>query len=349
MFKKAAPVAFSAVLALSAGSLAPGAEAAGLGDFYKDRTITIYIGYGFGGTYGKYSRTMAEHLSKHIEGNPKIIVKSQPGAGGIKMTNFAYTAMPRGGYHWLMPPDTTVVSELLRPKKVRYRAREFTWLGSSNQTNTIFVLRADSGVKKWQDMKKIQVTVGNTGPGSTSFLIPRMAKEMLGLKIKQVSGYKGSSKTILAMEQGEHQGTGFNWLAWSSKVSHWFKPGKDGKNFAVAVLQTGVFKDPDLPNVPMMRDLVEEKHKPIVAFMATLGIIGRGLALPPGVPKKIVGPLRDAYAKMVKDPAYVADAKKRRLRVLPTSGKEIQDFVEKSYADANPKVVAAARKMIFGK
>jgi hypothetical protein len=214
--------------------------------------IGIYIGYGFGGTYGKYSRTMAEHLAKHIPGNPKIIVKSQPGAGGIKMTNYAYKAMPRGGYHLLMPPDTTVVSELLRPKKVKYRAKEFTWLGSSNQTNTIFVVRADSGVKKWQDMKTKRIVVGNTGPGSTSFLIPRMAKQMLGLKIKQVSGYKGSSKTILAMEQGEHQGTGFNWLAWSSKVSHWFKKDKNGKIFANAVLQTGVYKDPDLPNVPMI-------------------------------------------------------------------------------------------------
>ncbi|MDX1483770.1 MAG: tripartite tricarboxylate transporter substrate-binding protein [Alphaproteobacteria bacterium] len=342
-------IAFSAFIAASAGALAPGAQAAGLGDFYKGKTITIYIGYGFGGTYGKYSRTMAEHLAKHIEGNPNIIVKSQPGAGGIKMTNYAYTAMPRGGYHWLMPPDTVVVSELLRPKKVRYRAKEFTWLGSSNQTNTIFVLRADSGVTKWQDMKTTEVVVGNTGPGSTSFLIPRMAKEMLGLKIKQVSGYKGSSKTILAMEQGEHQGTGFNWLAWSSKVSHWFKPGKDGKQFANAILQTGVWKDPDLPNVPMLRDLVEEKHKPIVAFMATLGIIGRGLALPPGAPKEIVGPLRAAFDKMVKDPAYIADTKKRRLRVYPTPGADIQDFVTKAYANANPEVVAAARKMIFGK
>ena len=325
------------------------AYAAGLGDFYKGKTITITIGYGFGGTYGKYSRTMAEHLAKHIPGNPKIIVKSLPGAGGIKMTNFAYNAMPRRGYHFFMPPDTTVVSELLRPKKVKYRAKEFTWLGSGNQTNTIFVVRTDSGVNKWQDMKTKRVIVGNTGPGSTSFLIPRMAKQMLGLKIKQVSGYKGSSKTILAMEQGEHQGTGFNWLAWSSKVSHWFKKDKNGKIFANAILQTGVYVDPDLPKVPMMRDLVAEKHKPIVAFMATLGIIGRGLALPPGTPKKLVAPLRAAFAKMVKDPAYIADCKKRRLRVLATSGADIQDFVNKAYANANPKVVASARKMIFGK
>lgn len=349
MFHKTAVVVSSVLVALFSTGFASTPQAAGLGDFYKGRTITIYIGYGFGGTYGKYARTMAEHLSKFIDGNPNIIVKSQPGAGGIKMTNYAYTAMPRGGYHWLMPPDTTVVSELLRPKKVKYRAREFTWLGSSNQTNTIFVLRTDSGVTKWQDMKTKQVVVGNTGPGSTSFLIPRMAKEMLGLKIKQVSGYKGSSKTILAMEQGEHQGTGFNWLAWSSKVSHWFKPDKNGKQFAHAVLQTGVFKDPDLPNVPMLRDLVAKKYKPIVSFMATLGIIGRGLALPPGVPKNIVEPLRAAFSKMVSDPAYIAECKKRRLRVLATSGKDIQAFVNDAYDSANPKVVAQASKMIFGK
>jgi tripartite-type tricarboxylate transporter receptor subunit TctC len=326
-----------------------GPSAAGLGNFYKGKTITIYIGYGFGGTYGKYSRTMAEHISKHISGNPKVIVKKMPGAGGIKMTNWAYDAMPKGGKHWLMPPDASVVSELLRPKKVRYRAKEFTWLGSSNQTNTIFVLRADSGVTKWQDMKKTRVIVGNTGPGSTSFLIPRMAKTMLGLKIKQVSGYKGSSKTILAIEQGEHQGTGFNWLAWSSKVPHWFKKDKNGKVFANAILQTGVFKDPDLPNVPMLKDLVEDHHKPIVAFMATLGIIGRGLALPPGVPKKLVSPLRAAFANMVKDPAYIKACKKRRLRILPTSGADIQDFVTKAFANANPRTVSEARKLIFGK
>jgi tripartite-type tricarboxylate transporter receptor subunit TctC len=349
MIRKISALSAAALAVVLAQASMSGASAAGLGDFYKGRTITIYIGYGFGGTYGKYSRTMAEHLSKHIAGNPKIIVKSQPGAGGIKMTNFAYTAMPKGGYHWLMPPDASVVSELLRPKKVRYRASEFTWLGSSNQTNTIFVMRTDSGVTKWQDMKTKQVVVGNTGPGSTSFLIPRMAKVMLGLKIKQVSGYKGSSKTILAVEQGEHQGTGFNWLAWSSKVPHWFKPDKNGKIFASAILQTGVDKDPDLPNVPMMRDLVADKYKPIISFMATLGIIGRGLALPPGAPKKIVKPLRAAFANMVKDPAYLADAKKRKLRVVPTSGADIQKFVTSAFANANPKVVAQARKLIFGK
>ncbi len=345
MFQRISLILASALFVFLAAPLSS-AGAQGIGDFYKGKTVTIYIGYGFGGTYGKYSRTMAEHLPKHIPGNPKIIVKSMPGAGGLKMTNFAYNAMPKGGYHFLMPPDALVVSELLRPNKVKYRAKEFTWLGSTNQTNTIFVVRKDAGVKKWQDIRTKQVIIGNTGPGSTSFLIPRMMKVMLNLKIKQISGYKGSSKTILAMERGEHQGTGFNWLAWNSKVPQWFKKETE---FAVALMQTGVFIDPDLPKVPMLKDHVSAKHKPIVEFMAALGIIGRGLALPPGAPKKLVKPLRAAFAKMVADPSYLADTKKRRLRVIPTTGAKIQSFVNKAFANADPKTVALGRKLIFGK
>jgi tripartite-type tricarboxylate transporter receptor subunit TctC len=313
---------------------------------YKGKTITIAIGYGFGGTYGKYSRTMADHLRKHIPGKPNIVIQSMPGAGGIKMTNYAYTVMPKHGMNLLVPPDTIVVSQLLRPKKVRYNAREFTWLGSANQTNTIFVLRKDAGIKKWTDMKTKQVITGNTGPGSTSFLIPRMMKIMLGLKIKQISGYKGSRKTVLAMEQNEHQGTGFNWLAWNSIVPHWFEKGKEQ---AIPLVQTGHFTDPALPNVPMLKDLVKAKDKPIVTFMATLGIIGRGLAVPPGVPKDAITMLRAAFDKMLKDPEFAADAKKRRLRVIPSSGATVQSAVEDAFKNAKPEIVARAREIIFGK
>jgi len=317
-----------------------------IADFYSGKTITLFIGYGFGGTYGKYSRTMAKHLTNHIPGNPKLIVKSMPGAGGIKMANYAYNAMPKGGYHFLVPPDASVVSQLLRPEKVRYKAQDFTWIGATNQTNTIFVIRKDTGIRKWQDLLTKQVISGNTGPGSTSFLIPAMMNSMLGTKIKQIAGYKGSSKTILAMEQGEHDGTAFNWLAWSSKVPQWFEKKTE---FALPILQTGVFKDPDLPNVPMLKDIVDKKYIPIVNFMATLGIIGRGIALPPGAPKKLIEPLRTAFASMVKDPAYIADAKKARLRVIFTSGADIQKFVVNAVANASPETVSQARKLIFGK
>ncbi len=128
-----------------------------------------------------------------------------PGAGGIKMTNYAGQVMPRQGYHILVPPDMSVVSQLLRPKKVKYDARKFTWLGSSNQTNTILVVRKDTGVNNISDLKRILVVAGNTGPGSTSFVMPTVAKALIGLNLKIISGYKLSRTTVLAMEQNEIQ------------------------------------------------------------------------------------------------------------------------------------------------
>ena len=338
-------VKFSAAGAIALAGFA-GAPAQAID--YSGKTITFVIGYGFGGTYGKYSRLMSRHLKRFIPGDPNIIVQSMPGAGGIKATNYAANVMPKTGLYFLVPPDATVVSQMLRPNKVKYDARKFTWIGATNQTNTIMVVRRDSGITKWQDMKTKELISGNTGPGSTSFLIPRMLKEMLGLKIKIISGYKGSRKTLLAMEQGEHQGTGFNWLAWSSIAPHWFEGPKD-KTFAIPVMQTGVWVDPDLPDVPMLRDAVKPEDKPIVAFMATLGILGRGLALPPGAPTEDVAMLRGAFAKMANDAEYKAEAKKRLLRVIFTPGQQIQDFVNKAFAETDEKVLVRARKIIFGK
>ncbi len=316
--------------------------------------VTILIGYGFGGTYGKYARTMADHIRNHLPGKPTVVVQSMPGAGGLKATNYAAKVMPNNGEWMLEPPDTLVISQLMRPKKVKYDARKFTWLGSVNTTNTVLVLRKDSGVKKWQDLRKIPVICGGTGPGSTSFMIPMMIKEMLGAKIKLISGYKGSKRTILAMEQGEHHGTGFNFLAWQAIVPHFFAKkyngtAAPGKEFAVPLLQIGTYVDPMLPDVPMINDHISGINLKIANFIATHGIIGRGLAYPPGVAQKHINSGRKSYAEMAKDPAFIADAKKRRLRVIYSSGEKIQKVVNDGFAGADPEVVKAASKMLFGK
>jgi tripartite-type tricarboxylate transporter receptor subunit TctC len=340
-------IGVAGVLALTlTWAAAPAFAQKSVKEFYQGKQITIAIGYGFGGTYGKYSRTFSEFLRKYIPGNPNIIVQSMPGAGGIKMTNYAGQVMPRQGYHLLVPPDTTVVSQLLRPKKVKYDAKKFTWLGSSNQTNTILVVRNDTGVKNVADLKRIRVIVGHTGPGSTAYLIPKTAQALLGLNLKIIGGYKGSRNTVLAMEQNEIQSASFNWLAWNSIVPHWFVKGRE---FATPILQLGHFRDPALPNVPMMNDLVKPADRPITEFLATLGVIGRGLAFPPNTPKWLAEPMRTAYAKMNADPAFAATLKKRRLRLMPSTGAEIQKVVNNAFASADPKVIARARKILFGK
>lgn len=336
----ALPAALIAIMGLTT----PQAGAADA-PYFKDKTVTITIGYGFGGSYGMYARTFAEHLGRHLPGNPSVIVKSMPGAGGMKMANYAYTVMPEAGYDLFVPPDTIVINQLMRPAKMRFDVRNFRWMGSSNQTNSIMVVRSDSGVKSVKDMKRIKIMGGTSGKASNGYISPKLAMGVLGLKGDVITGYKGSAKSILAIEQNEVQMASFNWQTWRSKVPQWFK---GNKPFARAILQVGAQKDPDLPNVPMLSNLVSGKDRAVVAFVATSGALGRGMATPPHLPKRVVAMLRKGYDEMNADPAFAADLKKRRLRLIPTKGVVLQKLVADAIRDANPEVVKRATALVYG-
>lgn len=331
----------AAVLAINSGGAAAQTS-------YKGKTVKIVIPYGPGATYDKYGQSFARYLGGHIPGNPTVIVQHMPGAGGAKAMNWTHNVMPRDGYNMIVPLDNSVLNQLMRPKRMRYDVRQFSWLGSSNQTNMVLVTRADSGVTKWQDMKTTPLIGSTTGPNSMGYIMPMLVKSLLGLKLRMVSGYKGSSKVIFAVERGESQMAASNWLAWSSKVPHWFR---GDKKFAQPILQMGIFRDPDLPkDIPMLGDLVKtEAEKKVVRFISVMGLLGRGLALPPKVPKEAVKTLRVAYDKMNADKAFEAELNKRLLRLMPATGEQIQKIVNDALDSATPTVVAHARKLIYGK
>ena len=314
---------------------------------FEGKTIKIVIPYGPGGTYDKYGVTFSNYLGKHIPGNPNIILQHMPGAGGVKAMNWAYNVMPKDGLSMIVPLDNAVINQLMRPEKMRFDARRFIWLGSSNQTNIVMVVRTDTGIAKLDDMKAKNVIGSTSGKSSTGYIFPQLLKGLFGYKVKMVTGYKGSSKSILAVERGETQMAAFNWLAWASKVPHWFE---GDKPFARPIVQIGVFRDPDLPkSVPMISDLVtDEMDRKAVDFIKVLGLLGRGLALPPGVDPETVKTLRSAFDKMNADPEFAAELKKRRLRLIPSSGARIQEIVKKAIDNASPQVVQHARKLIYG-
>lgn len=333
----------AAGLAMAATTTTASAEATS----FEGKTIKIVIPYGPGGTYDKYGVAFAGHLGKHIPGNPNIILQHMPGAGGAKAMNWFYNVAPKDGMTLIVPLDNGVTNQLMRPAKMRYDARNFSWIGSSNQTNVVMVVRTDSGIEKLSDLKTKKLIGSTSGKNSSGYINPMLIRGLFGYNIKMVTGYKGSSKSIFAMEQGESQMAAFNWLAWSSKVPHWFT---GDKPFAKAVAQIGIFRDPDLPkSVPMVSELVtNEMDKKAVGFLSVAGLLGRGLALPPGVDKDIVATLRTAYDKMNADPTFASDLKKRKLRLIPSTGAKIQAVVKSAVEDASPEVVKHARKLIFG-
>jgi tripartite-type tricarboxylate transporter receptor subunit TctC len=245
-----------------------------------------------------------------------------------------------------VPPDVLVINQLMRPKKMKFDARDFTWLGSSNQTNSIMVVRTDTGVKTIADMKKIRIVGATSGKASNGYISPKLAMALLGLKGDVITGYKGSAKSIFAIEQGEVQMASFNWQTWRSKVSRWFE---GDKPFVRAILQVGATKDPDLPDVPMLSDMVSGADKAVVAFVSTAGALGRGMAVPPKTPKHVIATLRKAYDAMNADPSFKADLDKRKLRLIPTKGAALQKIVNNAIRDAKPAVVKRAAKLVYGK
>jgi len=315
--------------------------------YFKGKTMTIVIPYGPGGTYDKYGQTFASHFGKHVPGKPNVIVQHMPGAGGVKAMNWAYNVMPKNGLNTIVPLDNSVVNQLMRPDKMRYDARKFRWLGASNQTNIVMVVRSDTGVRTWKDMRRKNLIASSSGQ-DTSYIGCNLANGLLGSSIKVVSGYKGSSTAMFAIEQGETQMATYNWLAWGSKVPHWFT---GDKPFARAVLQIGFWRDPDVSkDVPMLSDLVSSKEdKAVTAFIGSLGALGRGLTLPPGASDDMVGTLRASYDAMNADSDFAATLKKRKLRLIPSKGEEIQKIVLDSINNATPAVVARASRIIYGK
>lgn len=344
MNRTALPIAVA--LAAAGALFAYPVAAASLADLYAGKTVTIIYGYGAGGTYGKTSLLLSRHLGKAIPGNPTIIAQSMPGAGGLKSANYAYNAMPKNGLYLLMPPDMSMVSQVLRPKAVKYDARNFTWLGRVFGSNNLIAVRRDTGVLTIQEAMKKQVIMGSTGKGSPTFIVTSLANGLLGTKFKIVEGYKGSARTKQAMEQGEVQGISLAWASWKNDKLAWFK----GKNsFAVGLVQSGFERDDDWPYLPLISELVSDPDaKAAAELIATSSLIGRGLVLPPGAPRDLVEPLREAFWKTVKSPAFEADARKSKLPLLQKKGTEIQKTVERILS-MSPRAVAMARKAIFGK
>src|SRR5689334_23681460 len=107
----------------------PAASADPVSDFYKDRQITMILSADAGGGYATYANAFAPYLSKHIPGNPRITVQYMPGAGGLRATNYLYTAAPKDGSVIAMVHSSVPYAPLYGLKAAMFDPRKFGWLG----------------------------------------------------------------------------------------------------------------------------------------------------------------------------------------------------------------------------
>jgi tripartite-type tricarboxylate transporter receptor subunit TctC len=307
-------------------------------DTFKDRTIIVYVSTGPGGGYDAYGRMVARYIGRHLPGNPRVIVENMPGAGGRSLANFLYNAAPKDGTAIGIVQHTIVYDDLFAEQGVKYDARKFTWLGSAASFTSVGIAWHTSGVATIEDAKQKQIVMGSSGAGATSYQYTNLMNHLLGTKFKILIGYKGAADMYLALERGELQGVaGTDWTTIHNQHSRWL----ENKDINVFV-QFAVRKHPDLPNVPLIGDLVTSDEDKSVLRFVFLGLgFARPFLAPPGLPEPVVAALRNGFDATTKDPEFLAEAAKVRFDIDPVDGITAQKLVEELYATPKPLVERA--------
>lgn len=295
-------------------------------DFFKGKTITMSTHVTPGDGYDTYLRLLARHFNRHIFGNPAMVVVNQPGAGGLLSINYAAKRAPQDGTWLALASQGLYLHEALEKPGLDVSLRDFKWIGNLNSSANVTATWRLSGVKTIQDAMKKEVTVGSTGAGAITSIVPAVMNSILGTKFKIIYGYQGGAAQNIAMERGELDGRSVNtWDGYKALQPHAILNGD-----LHILVQISMHREPDLPNVPRLIDLVQgDPDKEAIARFLTLGMsISRSIAAPPGTPPERIEILRDAFDRTVIDPLFKADAQKLGAEVSPASGKQVQQVVE---------------------
>jgi tripartite-type tricarboxylate transporter receptor subunit TctC len=288
-----------------------------------------------GDSYDLYLRLLARHFGRHIPGNPGIIVVNQTGAGGLVAINNAGVLAPQDGTFLTLASQALLILEATGQPGLRRTLNDFHWLGSFfSQSNNVTVTWGDTPTKTLKDAIDHKVTVGASGAGGGSVIGPLIYNAVLGTKFKLIVGYNGGTAIDLAMRRGEVEGRGNNiWAAYKAEMPNEIRNGT-----LHVLIQTGLRKEPELPNVPFFLDLVrgDTRREPVAQFMSYAVSIARPFAAPPGVPPDRVTLLRRAFDDSLKDPDFLADAEKLRLEIDPLTGEQVQDVVSRVLATPKP-------------
>jgi tripartite-type tricarboxylate transporter receptor subunit TctC len=295
-------------------------------EFYKGKTLRIIVGASAGGGFDTYTRVIARHIGKHLPGNPAVIVQNMPGAGQLIAANHVYKVAKPDGLTILNFHGNQVVNQIIGKPGIEFDARKFEYLGSPTQDNVACAFAKSSGITSFDALKnsKTPVKLGGVAPGDTTYNTGKILQAALNLPIQLVAGYKGTAEVRLAAEAGEVAGGCWQW---ESIKSIW-RQGLDAGNVAI-VVQVNAKPHPELAKVPNAIDHASnENGRQLLKFGAhDPAAVTRLYAVAPGTPKDRVQMLRKAFAAVLKDNEFIADAKKSKLDTDPLTGEEIEKIV----------------------
>src|SRR5258705_5568259 len=331
-------LADTAVL-LAAATWPESTSAQAVEEFYKSKSVTMLVGSGAGGGYDTYARIFARHLSRHIPGNPNIIAKNMPAAAGLAAASTLYTVADKDGSTIAAFTNGVAMDPLFGNPGARYDAQKFNWLGSIGKLQNVCATWHQSPVKTIAAARTREVIVAAAGATSNTAIVPKTLNALIGTRFKVIAGYDAGTGLTLAMERGEAEGVcGLSWSTIKVSRPHWIRD-----KLLNIIVQMGLSKLPDLPDVPSALDLVvDPESKQVLELILIRQEAGRPFAAPPGVPADRLAALRRAFDATLADAEFRADADKAQLEIVPLNPSQIQTVFAEAYRAPRPSVQKVA-------
>jgi tripartite-type tricarboxylate transporter receptor subunit TctC len=326
-------------------TLGAGCRADGVADFYKGKTITLFVGYTAGGGYDALARITARHMSRYIPGNPNIVVVNEPGAGTLMLANRLYNVAPRDGTQFGIIARGMATEPLIGASYVMFDPSKFSWLGSAANEVSLCVTYGGAAVKTWRDALTTPFTVGGAGSGSDPDVFANVLRNLFGVKDRLVTGYPGTPELSLAMERGEIDGR----CGWSWASIKWEKGDWVAGNKLNVLVQMALAKAPDLPHVPLITDVAQnDEQRQILKLVFSRQVTGRPFVAPPGLPPDRKQALRIAFDQTMQDADFRRESQNNGIEINSVAGADIDALIAELYR-LPPDVVAKARDAVVAK
>ena len=335
----------NALLALLCCLLAGGARAQPVADFYRGKTVNVWIGYGPGGGYDLSARVLARHMGRHIPGEPTLVARNMPGAGSLTLANWLYNIAPKDGLDFGIFGRTVPIDPLLGPKGAPFDALKFTWLGSTSNEVSTCVAWHDAPVQKAEDLFTRELTVGASGAASPSAVFPYLFNSIVGTKIKVINGYTTSATILTALEAGELNGfCAWGWVPMKAMRADWIRDRKFNVLF-----QIGLAKHKDHPETPLILDFAKTpEDRALLEILVAPQVFARPFAAPPGIPADRAAALREAFNKTVRDPAFIEEAERMVLEPDLVDAAMLEGVLKQIYNAPKPLLERAREAMAAG-
>lgn len=316
-------------------------RAQSIDEFFRGRQLTLYIGGGAGGAIDVYARLLARHIVRHLPGSPTIATRNLPAAGGVQAYMALGTTAPRDGSAFATSARGPLTDPLYTDRPVVYDVRKFIWIGAMNDDSSVCYTRGESRIRTLDDARGLETTMASTGILAESAKFPIALNATIGTRFKVITGYSGTSNTLLAVERGETEGR-----CTTVGSINATQPGALANRTINMLVQVGLSKRADLADIPLALDVARtDDDRAFLRLLVAPLAIASAFALPPDVPDDRVMAWRAAFAGTLQDAQFRDEARRISFEITERNAVEVEEIVNAIYA--TPRATIERARAVF--